>query len=140
MKNLKQEKKWSDYIKRWKDCESRTFSQTFSAILKEFKINKNFMDGVGVSADQISRICKGGNRPRLETLIIIAAKLDMPYEVFIWFVEKAGYDFYQEEGVMLHAMELMDDRSIFASVTDFNDYLKKNGVQPMLKDGIKKDA
>lgn len=127
-------KKWNDYIKRWKDCESRTFAQTFSNIIEEFHINKNFMDGAGVSADQISRICKGENRPRLATLIVFAAKVDMPYEVFMWFIEKAGFDFYESEGIILQSMELMDDRSIFKNLSNYNDYMKKNGYQPLLKD------
>lgn len=125
---------WNSYIKRWKDCESRTFAQTFSKILTEFHINKNFMDGAGVSADQIRRICTGESRPRLESLIVIAAYLNMPYEVFTWFVEQAGYDFYINEEKMLLAKDLMDDKSIFATVTDFNDYLKENGYNVSFKD------
>lgn len=133
-KKIEARKKWNEYIRRWKDCESRTFAQTFSNILQEFHINKNFMDGAGMSADQIRRICTGESRPRLDSLIAIAANLNMPYEVFIWFVEQAGFDFYENEEKLILAKDLMDDQSIFASVTEFNEHLKENGYDVFLKD------
>ena len=133
-KKIEARKKLNAYIRRWKDCESRTFAQTFSKVLQEFHINKNFMDGAGMSADQIRRICTGEIRPRLDSLIAIAANLNMPYEVFIWFVEQAGFDFYENEEKLILAKDLMDDQSIFASVTEFKEHLEENGYQVFLKD------
>ena len=58
----------------------------------------------------------------------------MPYEVFIWFVEKAGLDFYAAEPEIIKYKEFMDDRSLFKNIAEFDEELISSGFKPLSKE------
>ena len=67
-------------------------------------------------------------------LDMIDGCLNMPQEVFIWFVGKAGEDFYAAEPELIKYKEFMDDRSLFKDVSEFDEELIRSGFSPLSKE------
>ena len=57
----------------------------------------------------------------------------MPYEVFVWFVEKAGLDFYSVEPQLIKYKEFLDDRTLFNDLSEFDEELIASGFAPLEK-------
>ena len=57
----------------------------------------------------------------------------MPQEVFIWFVGKAGLDYYAAEPELVKYKEFMDDRSLFRNIAEFDEELIRSGFSPLSK-------
>ncbi len=126
-------RKWKEYIAEWRNCERRTFGETFKEIMKHFKKSANLFKERGLSQDQVYKLYKNGNKPQLKTLITIGGCLNMPYEVFIWFMEKAGADPYSSLPVAEKYLEFMDDEMLFSNIAEFDEELKRCGFDPLSK-------
>lgn len=126
-------RKWKEYIAEWRNCERRTFGDTFREIMKYCHKPANFFEGRGLSQDQVYRLYKNENKPQLKSLISIGGCLNMPYEVFIWFIEKAGEDPYSMLPEMTKYLEFMDDEMLFSNITQFDNELKRCGFDPLSK-------
>lgn len=133
-KRFEARKKWNDHVREWMNCERRTFGETFKAVMKFRKKPANFFEGKGLSQDQVYRLYKNESSPQIKTLVTIGGCLNMPYEVFIWFVEKAGLDFYTAEPELIKYKEFMDDRSLFNNIAEFDDELIRSGFKPLSKE------
>lgn len=126
--------KWVEHIRKWRKCSRDSFGETFKEIMKFRKKSATFFDGKGLDKDEVYRLYKKENgRPQLRTLATIGGCLNMPYEVFIWFLEKAGYSYYTTEPEMLKILELMDDRSLFKDISEFDEDLIRSGFKPLSK-------
>lgn len=111
-------KEWEEHKKEWADCFRRTFGETLKEMMDHFNTRGTLFDGQGISADEVYRICKLKNRPRLETIVLLGVLMDMPYEIFIQFVGLAGYDFYANKPEILKFKEFMDDRSFYKDLDE----------------------
>ena len=125
--------KWKAYIAEWRNCERRSFGETFREIMKHFKKSANFFEGKGLSQDQVYRLYKNENKPQLASLVTIGGCLNMPYEVFIWCIDKAGEDPYSTLPKVTKYLEFMDDEMLFTNITEFNDELQRCGFSPLSK-------
>lgn len=124
---------WNEHIRKWRACERMTFGETFKEIMAFRNRPAKCFEERGLSEDQVYRLYEDSHRPRLETLVTIGGVLNMPYEVFIWFVEKAGYNFYQEEPKLIKYKEFMDDSMLFNDLSEFNEELIASGFAPLEK-------
>ncbi len=125
--------KWKEYIAEWRNCERRTFGETFKEIMKFCQKSANFFEGKGLSQDQVYRLYKNESKPQLSSLVTIGGCLNMPYEVFIWFMEKAGEDPYSALPKVTKYLEFMDDEMLFSNITEFDEELKRCGFDPLSK-------
>lgn len=126
-------RKWEDYKKEWMDCFRRTFGQTLRAMMDHFNKSGTFFDGRGISADQIYRICDSESKPRLTTVVALGTLFNMPYEVFLRFVDLSGNDFYANKPEIIKYKELMDDMSSFSGIYDFDKEMVRCGMKPLEK-------
>lgn len=70
----------------------------------------------------------------MKSLVTIGGCLNKPQEVFIWFVGKAGEEFYAAEPELIKYKEFMDDRSLFKDVSKFDEELIRSGFSPLSKE------
>ncbi len=124
---------WNAHIRKWLECDRRTFGETFKEIMKFRHKSTTCFENRGLSQDQVYRLYKNEHRPQLDSIFVIGGVLNMPYEVFVWFVEKAGLDFYSEEPKMIRYKEFMDDRMLFNNLSEFNKELIASGFHPLEK-------
>lgn len=126
--------KWEDYKKEWMDCFRRNFGQTLRAMMDHFNKSGTFFDGKGVSADQIYRICNSESNPNLATVVSLGGVFNMPYEVFLKFVEQSGNDFFANKAEIIKYKEFMDDRSSYETIYDFDDEMVRCKMKPLVKE------
>ncbi len=125
--------KWNEYIKEWRACMRMTFGETFKAMMKYKEKPAHFFEGFGLSEDQVYNLYKNENRPNIQSVVVIGGRLNMPYEIFIPFVEKAGFDPYSTLKGMPAYLDFMDDANLFKDISEFNDMLVENGYTSLLK-------
>lgn len=126
--------KWENHKKEWLDCFRRTFGETLREMMNHFKKTGTYFDGRGISADQIYRICKSEHRPKLATIVALGGLFNMPYEVFIKFVELAGHDFFANKPEIVKYKEFMDDSMIYRDIDEFDKELERCGMKPLEKE------
>lgn len=130
---LEARKAWNHHIREWLECDRRTFGETFKEIMKFRHKSATCFEEKGLSQDQVYKLYNNKHRPQLDSVFVIGGVLNMPYEVFVWFVEKAGLDFYSEEPKMIKYKEYMDDRMLFSDLSEFNKELIESGFHPLEK-------
>ena len=127
-------KKWRAHIIEWRRCERPTFGETLEAILIFRGVKHTAFKNYGLTSKQVDRlIANDSEAPQLKSLVTIAATLDMPLQIFLWFIELAGIKYYTKEKEINHYLLLMDDHSRFKDISEYDLEMYENQFPTLAK-------
>ena len=127
-------KKWRQHIIAWRSCTRPTFGETLQEILIFRNVKATAFEKQGLSSKQVYRLINNETEnPQLASLVTIAATLEMPQQIFIWFIESAGVKYYTHEKEIDHYLMLMSDHSRFKDISEYDYEMYKNGYPCLAK-------
>ncbi len=86
---------WRAYLGRWRECRRKSAGETLSEILKMNSMSPDiFSDEERVSSAYIRRVISGMRGLGPKTIMAIAGRIRMPYELIPWFAEMFNRHFY----------------------------------------------
>lgn len=85
-------------LSRWTSCGSKGGGVTLMKIMEMRNVTPDiFSDEKRVTPGFIRRVCNCTRRPGMKTVMTIAGKLEVPYEILPWFTELFGWHFFSNK-------------------------------------------